>query len=199
MTRTINYSYYHWGPFLYRTCLEQEELNKLKKLCSKKSPLYRESLAGLIKHEHTIEVKEIFPIISPYIESYAKAYIDYTGKNLGPKIELKAAWVNFMTKYESNPLHTHHEDLSFVIYTKVPKELKQEHNENEGNTSPGAINFVQSLDNSKYLVNTHIFMPEVGDFFIFPACLNHGVNHFQSKGERISISGNLRISNGEKI
>ena len=199
MTRTINYSYYHWGPFLYKTCLEQEELNKLKKLCSKKSPHYRKSLAGLIKHEHTIEVKKIFSILSPYIESYIKAFNIYSGKNLGHKIELISSWVNFMTKYESNPLHTHHEDLSFVIYTKVPKELKQEYNESEGNTKPGAINFVQSLDNNKYLVNSHTFIPEVGDFFIFPACLNHGVNHFQSNGERISISGNLRITNGKEI
>ena len=44
-----------------------------------------------------------------------------------------------------------------------------------------------------YLVNSHIFIPEVSDFFIFPACLNHGVNHYQSNGERISVSGNLRI------
>ena len=63
MNRTINYNYYHWGPFLYKTSLEQEELNKLKKICSKKSKDYRKYLAGLIKHEHVIDVKKLFAII----------------------------------------------------------------------------------------------------------------------------------------
>ena len=31
------------------------------------------------------------------------------------------------------------------------------------------------------------------DILIFPASLNHGVNHFESDGERISVSGNLEI------
>ena len=37
-------------------------------------------------------------------------------------------------------------------------------------------------------------MPEVGDFFIFPSSLNHSVNNFQSEGERVSVSGNLKVS-----
>ena len=50
-----------------------------------------------------------------------------------------------------------------------------------------------TLESSKYHINQHSFMPEVGDFFIFPASLHHYVNHFQSEGERISISGNLTV------
>ena len=196
MNRTINYNYYHWGPFLYKTSLEQEELNKLKKICSKKSKDYRKYLAGLIKHEHVIDVKKLFAIISPYVESYAKAYMDYSARPIGKKIELTSAWVNYMTKFESNPMHRHYEDLSFVIYTKIPTELKKEYHESKGNTRPGVINFVQSLNDHENLINSHTFMPEVGDFFIFPACLNHWVNHFQSEGERIYISGNLKINNG---
>ena len=80
---------------------------------------YRKYLAGLIKHEHVIDVKKLFAIISPYVESYAKAYIDYSARPIGKKIELISAWVNYMTKFESNPMHSHDEDLSFVIYTKI--------------------------------------------------------------------------------
>jgi len=196
MTQKINYSYYHWGPFLYKTCLKQEELNKLEKICSKKSQDYRENLAGLIKHEYAINVKKLFAIIAPYIESYVEGYMNYSARPIGKNIELISAWVNYMTKFESNPMHTHDEDLSFVIYTKVPKELKKECNESKGTAKPGAIHFVQILNDDKNLINSHIFIPEVGDFFIFPACLNHYVNSFKCKGERISVSGNLRITNG---
>jgi hypothetical protein len=196
MNKTINYNYFHWGPFLYKTSLEKEEVEKIKNLCSKESKDYRDNLAGLIKHEHVINVEKMFPFILPYVQSYIQAYSTYSNKPMGNKIELKAAWVNYMTKFESNPLHTHDDDLSFVIYTEIPEELKQEVNDTVGNTQPGAINFMYTLGTDKYYVNQHTFIPKVGDLFIFPASLHHSVYHFQSEGERVSVSGNLKITDG---
>ena len=199
MTETnkiINYTFFHWGPFLYKTSLKQEEIEKIKNLCSKELKDYTDNLAGLIKHEHQLDEKKLFSIISPYIQSYSKAYLDYGIKPLGNKIELKAAWVNYMTKFESNPLHTHSNDLSFVIYTQIAEELKKEVKDTISNTKPGSINFVNTLGDKKYNINQHTFTPEVGDLFIFPASLHHSVNHFQSEGERVSVSGNLIITNG---
>ena len=194
--RTINYNFFHWGPFLYKTTMTKKEIDLIKKLCSKKAPEYRKNLAGIIKHEHAVDEKKLFPIINPYLQSYSQAYINYNSKILGSKIKLVSSWVNYMTKFESNPMHTHDDDLSFVIFIKIPKDLREEYNKHIGNTKPGAINFINSLDNRPQLISQHTFFPEVGDLFIFPACLNHGVNHFQSEGERISISGNLKINNG---
>ena len=194
MSRTINYNFYHWGPFLYFTNLEKKELDKIKKLCSKKSKDYRENLAGLIKHEHKIDVKKLFPIIAPYVESYAQGHTSYTAKPIGKNIELISAWVNYMVKGESNPLHSHDEDLSFVIFTKIPEKLREEYFATKGNAKPGMINFVISLQNDKSFIKEHSFFPEVGSFFIFPASLHHYVNAFQCEGERISISGNLKIT-----
>ena len=196
MNQTINYNFFHWGPFLYKTSLEQGEIKKIKNLCSKESKDYRNNLAGLIKHEHVIDVKEMFPIISAYINSYVQAQLDYSGKLLGTKIELISSWVNYMTKFESNPMHTHDDDLSFVIFTEIPKELREEYNNSIGNTKPGAINFINSLDIRPQIISQHTFFPEVGDFFIFPSSLHHFVNSFQCKGERVSISGNLKITDG---
>jgi len=195
VNKTVNYNYYHWGPFLYKTVLELEELEKIKKLCSKKSKDYRKNLAGLIKHEHIVDSKKILPIIYPYLKSYLKAYSNYSLKPIGKKLQLMGVWVNYMTKFESNPYHTHDEDLSFVIYTKIPSDLKKEVKENVGTVRPGTINFMYTLGTEKYNLNRHEFLPKPGDFFIFPASLHHSVNHFQSKGERISISGNLKIIN----
>jgi len=199
--KVINYNFYHWGPFLYKTILQPKELIKIKNLCSKKSKDFRVTLAGLIKHEHVINPKKMFPIISPYVESYLKARYEHynVGKPINNKVKLISSWVNYMTKFESNPVHNHSNDLSFVIYTKIPEELKQEVKDTVGNTLPGEINFIYTLGHDKYQVNSRKFMPEVGDFFIFPASLHHYVNHFQSDGERISISGNIKINNGEKV
>ena len=191
--KTINYNFFHWGPFLYKTSLDQEEINQIKKLCSKKSIDYRKNLAGLIKHEHQVDVKKLFPIIFSYLNSYSQAYLEYSGKFLGNKIELKSSWVNYMTKTESNPLHVHDDDLSFVIFTQIPKNLEKECNKTVGNARPGAINFINTLGKGKFTTNEHTFFPTVGDFFIFPASLHHYVNSFQCEGERISVSGNLIV------
>lgn len=193
--KQINYRFFHWGPFLYKTSLDKKELKEIKNLCSKKTKDYRSRLAGLIKHEYTIDVKKIFPLIVPYFNSYSLAFTDYSGRYLaGEKIELVSCWVNYMTKFESNPIHTHDDDLSFVIYIDLPKELKKEIEECKANEKPGTINFIINLDSTdNKIINQQTFMPEIGDFFIFPASLNHYVNHFQSEGERISISGNLKI------
>jgi hypothetical protein len=194
LIKIINYEFFHWGPFLYKTSLKQKEIEQIKSLCKKnKKKDYRKHLAGLIKQEYTISNEKLFPLILPYLQSYSQAYLNYAGKPMGTKIELVSSWVNYMTKFESNPLHSHEEDLSFVIYTNVPKKLKEEVASTIANTRPGAINFFHTLGTDKYTVNSHEFMPEVGDFFIFPASLNHNVNHFQSEGERISISGNIKI------
>lgn len=193
--KKITYEFFHWGPYLYKTILTAEELNSIKKLCSKKAPDHRKYLAGLLKHEHEVDVKKLFNIIGPYFQSYAQGFLEYRGVILGNKIELKQAWVNFMTKFESNPLHTHDEDLSFVIFTEVPEGLKKEFDEGlNPNSKPGTINFLYKLENRRELQNEHTFFPRVGDFFIFPASLHHYVNSFKSEGERISISGNLTVN-----
>lgn len=196
MDKTINFEFFHWGPFLYKTILTKEEVDQVKKLCSKKNEDYRKSLAGLLKHEHKIDPKKLFPVIAPYLKSYIKAYFDYRGNSMGSKLELKTAWVNYMTKFESNPLHTHDDNLSFVIFLQIPKNLLKEYNDHPGNTKPGCLNFVYHLHDKKQFLNEHTFFPKVGELFIFPAGLHHYVNHFQSDGERISVSGNIKVTNG---
>ena len=195
MNRLIKYTYYHWGPFLYKTKLEKKEISDIKKLCSKKSKDVRESLAGLIKNEHEINVNKLYPIIEPYIQSYSEGFRSYRDINLGEKVSLIRAWVNYMTKFETNPLHVHEEDLSFVIFLNVPKQLIKERNETVSRGhKQGELVFINSLVARDEFITSHNFFPEVGDFFIFPAALHHYVNTFKCSGERISVSGNIKIT-----
>jgi len=192
--KNINYEYFHWGPFLYKTKLTNKEINKIKKLCKKNNMDYRPSLAGLIKNEYAVDVKKLFPIIFPYLDSYSKAIYQERGLVLGNNVTLKSSWVNYMTKHEYNPIHTHDDDLSFVIYLDITKELKKESDLTISNgEKPGSISFINKLSKKKLNINSHSMMPEVGDFLIFPADLNHVVNPFKSKGERVSVSGNIEL------
>jgi len=190
MNKDINYNFFYWGPFLYKTVLSKKELEKIKKLCSKKHKDYRENLAGLIKNEHKIDTKKFFPLIYPYLESYKKAINNQYGIDLENNIKLMSSWVNYMTTGESNPIHRHYGDFSFVIYIKIPKKIKKQ----ISRSTPGSINFLYTLEDQKYTINKHVFIPKEGDFFIFPASLNHYVNSFESDEERISVSGNITLT-----
>ena len=41
-----------------------------------------------------------------------------------------------MTKFESNPIHCHDDDLSFVIFIKIPTALKEEWNNTISSGTP---------------------------------------------------------------
>ena len=196
LIRTINYNFFHWGPFLYKTKLTNKEIEQIKSLCKKnKKKDNRKKLAGLIKHEYTISKNKLFPIIFPYLDSYVKASHEHYKIIPGKKITLKSSWVNYMTKFESNPLHIHDGKLSFVIYLNIPVKLKEEVDNTISNiTKPGTINFVNKLEEgSDLFINNYSFLPEVCDCFIFPAKLSHFVNSFQCEGERVSVSGNIEL------
>ena len=198
MDKKIDYTFFHWGPFLYKTKLTDKEIDQIKSLCKKdKKRDCRKELAGFLKEEYKINKNKLFPIIAPYLESYLKAAYEHYGFTHGKSITLESSWVNYMTKFESNPLHTHSYDLSFILFTKIPENLKKEIEQTvTSDGKPGVINFLHNLPKSKFEINEHRFIPEKNDFFIFPSTLHHYVNHFQSEGERVSVSGNLTINYG---
>tara|TARA_R100001015_G_C4634382_1_gene200787 strand:- start:3495 stop:4109 length:615 start_codon:yes stop_codon:yes gene_type:complete len=196
--KKINYKFFYWGPFLYKTTLNEEEIQKIKNLCNKKGEDVRAKLAGLMNQEYKLNRKKIFKIIAPYLQSYLQAYVEHYGKFVSPKIELTSAWVNYMTKYESNPLHHHEEDLSFVLFLNVPEKLEEEYKTRKSTSKPGVINFMNKLQEDDMYLNSHSFFPRVGDFYIFPANLPHYVNGFSCDGERISVSGNVKFHTPKK-
>jgi len=198
----MNYKYYHWGPFLYQSLMNKIEINSIKKLCKKDvKKNATKLLSGLIDHEYSIDNNKLIKIMSPYIKSYLESYVKWSGKKtLGNQIQITDSWVNYMTKYETNPMHTHSEDLSFVIFLKVPKELHNEFKQHENHRRrPGVLTFIMTLNERKNFISNQAFFPAVGDIFIFPANLHHEVNSFKCKGERISVSGNLKINNVKNI
>ena len=106
-------------------------------------------------------------------------------------------WVNYQRKLEYNPPHSHSGDLSFVIYLQVPNELVEERNESVGkrrNFGPGAICFEYGFHDAQFCISDGFRFPEVGELLIFPAWLKHYVFAFKSDVERVSVSGNIKLS-----
>ena len=115
-----------------------------------------------------------------------------------PKIEkeewmtqMKSAWLISQWEGEYNPIHIHTEcSLSTVMYLKVPEFLPSTKPERDDD---GCIMFIGAGHQSSRLTRNIIkIKPKVGDFYIFPAHLQHCVYPFKTDGdyERRSMSFN---------
>ena len=199
--REIKYNFLHWGPWVCHFRLLPEELEAFNKL--QDGVNFQKGLAGHLKDEYELDRNRVFTIIYPYLSSYVQGIYDYRQVKLKPGFDLRSAWINRQKKNEFNPPHTHDDDLSFVVYTKVPEGLRKECEEAVHNSpGPGCITFDFNIPGGTFknlFLNTHAHLPSVGDMFIFPAVLPHWVYPFKTtEGERVSISGNVRFYDGQK-
>ena len=111
-----------------------------------------------------------------------------------PNYLLRSMWINYQRQNEFNPPHDHGDDISFVIYLKIPEEIKEEFKNYKGRSAgPGGLSFIYGEGNRQAITYQSHF-PTVGDMFIFPAWLKHYVAPFKSDVERISVSGNVAFN-----
>ena len=200
--RRIEYNFLHWGPFVTQYKLLTKEIEDLNKI--EEGQEFNKGLAGHITDEYELSKEKVFEIIKPYLQSYVQGFWDYRKIKLANSFTMVNAWINRQKKYEFNPPHTHDDDLSFVIYTKIPEGLEKECRESVSNSpGPGCIvfdfNMPSSAGGNKMFLQTHAHLPSVGDMFIFPAGLPHWVYPFtKTEGERVSISGNIKFNDSQK-
>jgi len=194
INRSSSYNVFYWGPLLFKAKIHSKDLKKFTKLCSKKSSLFNDSLAGVIDHQHYVSASRFAALIDPYLGFFQHGYKQWYGKLLTKKIITVQAWVNFMAAGEFNPPHIHENcDFSSVVFVKVPKKLKEEYEKFPGNgIGPGALSFMygEECSHSISFIN---FFPEEGDLYIFPSMLKHFVSPFMCKEERISMSANFKL------
>jgi len=194
--------FYYFGPLLFQTKINDNDINKILLLCIKeKNKDCRKKLAGHIKEEYMINTDELNNILIPYLNDYPQYFEHWYGKKI-KFIKTNSSWVNFMKAGEFNPPHTHSDcDFSCVIYLDIPNELIKENKEHIGSGlgkgGPGAISFRGAISNVEYNNNKVDCFPEKGDFFIFPATLEHFVYPFKSNCERISVSANFKFTTEE--
>jgi len=109
---------------------------------------------------------------------------------------LSSMWVNCQKDNEYLPVHHHTAAaVSAIMYLKIPELLPGGQSFYSNKDSDGTIIFTNNVAKDN-LWGTPILeiQPEVGDFFIYPASLDHQVNPFSSpvdgERERRSIAFN---------
>ena len=203
--KVVDYSHLNWGPFVMKTKMPDYIINKLKTEGKKAKESYNNKLAGHLDHQflYPNNVQQWFyQEIHPIITAYRKGHCKYHGvEDLNVDFIADDLWVNYMKAGDFNPKHTHGGDYSFVLFLDVPEKLRQEALKFEGTSSkPASLMFEFTQQAKPRWATTGISVfPETGDFFLFPALLQHWVCPFKSKVTRISVSGNLRIINRDKL
>jgi len=195
----VSIDMFNWGPCVIRLRINEEFQNLLIDEAKNNKDDYRGKLAGQIDDEtgYSDESRnKIVPYVSSALGLYNKAYEAYTKKKFEkqPEYIMSALWINHQKANEFNPPHDHDGKLSFVIYLKIPEELKKENEAYKGKScGPGGIQFIYG-EGPRDAITYMSYFPRERDMFIFPAWLKHWVSPFQSDCTRISVSGNIHDS-----
>ena len=164
---------------------------------------HAQNLAGNVKKEvrypqSWMSTKEFKPVVH-YMGEMVKAYISIppASETISPefvgKLLIESMWMVSQWAGDFNPFHIHEGQLSGVIYLRIPPGLKQEYSEEDHYPSVGDIVFFHGQA-ATFSGHKMQHTPKVGDIFLFPNWLSHGVYPFRTKGqERRSVSFNLQL------
>ena len=112
-------------------------------------------------------------------------------KNINWLTQMKSCWIISQWEGEYNPIHVHTEcQMSTVMYLKIPEFLPGVKPDRDDG---GCIMFIGGAGGGSRLTRNLLkVQPKVGDFYIFPAHLQHTVYPFRTDGdfERRSVSFN---------
>ena len=201
----LKYGHINWGPYVMKTEMPKYIIKKMLVEGKKTKQSYNKHLAGHLKYQYLYPAniqKWFYQEIHPIISAYRKGHCKYHGlEDLNVEMIADDLWVNYMKPGDFNPKHTHGGDYSFVLFLDSPKELEKEAKEFEGTSvQPGSLLFEYTQQaRPRWSTTGASAFPKTGDFYMFPALLQHWVCPFKSKVTRISVSGNLRITNRDKL
>ena len=190
----IKYGILHWGPCVVKTKVDQATLDLLLSEGEESKEDASPELAGVLKNQFHYRDKNKFQNFMEGIFNLYNAAMDQWKKTTDKTPStffLEKLWINYQGPNEFNPPHSHGGALSFVIFAKIPLELRVENQDYKGlSAGPGGITFLYGDIEDRCITNHSVF-PEEGDMYIFPAWVKHWVYPFKSDCTRISISGNV--------
>ena len=148
MAEQIKIQTFNWGPCVTKFKIKPEYGKQLLDEAKFNDVDFRSKLAGQIDVETAYREEaqaKMLPWLSAYFGVYDQAFERHINKkhDIKPHYVLSALWINYQKQNEFNPPHDHDGKLSFVIYLKIPEELKKENAAYKGKScGPGGIQFL---------------------------------------------------------
>ena len=162
------------------------------------------NLAGHIKEEYLYENRpteiDNFFLNKGFENENIKYYMDNIQiLTKSVPIVIDKLWCNFMKKHEFNPIHKHAGLLSFIVFLKIPYDLKEEDKVyadiEEKTKKTSRLEFI-NFNSTFGLVPRPLDVDKSFEnkLLIFPSNYHHQVYPFYtSDEERITVSGNVRF------
>lgn len=169
----------------------------LQKQVDAKPAAYNNQLAGQLETELVYNLNGDFrDCIDRTFQEYRRRFNFYPNHDY---LIDNSSWVNFQKKHEYNPIHYHHQDISWVIWVTIPYNLEDEMNlahvkESNFKTASMFAFIYNKLDGGIESHNIPVDKTWQGTLIMFPAYLKHQVYPFYTSDEyRISIAGNIKV------
>ena len=166
------------------------------------------NLAGNVKQEvryppdflNSDEFKPVIAALQIIVQQYISIppASDTISINDVGSMSISSMWIVSQYAGDFNPMHVHDGELSGVIYTRIPPDLKEEYKKEDHFPCVGDIHFMCGQA-AKFSGHNFQATPKVGDIFLFPSWLSHEVYPFRTPNqERRSMSFNLDIKRRDK-
>ena len=180
-------------------------LKGASKKAKEKGEKANNTLVGHIKEEYYIKSSPKkflkFLVQCASSEVFNKQLAKVTCVSENRPLYLHSLWVNYMKKHEFNPPHNHSGILSFIIFVKIPYDLKEEEKKfvmgNKKNllSHTSKLAFLNTGPDGSILIDClNIDKSFEGKMLMFPSAQMHEVFPFYtSNNYRITVSGNLRL------
>ena len=210
-----------FGPTIYRGRLSDEEIIHMQSVAKdtlEANKRIGKMLVGIMKDHFAAQVTDypkFLGIIRKHLVTYAKYENDrrnaltFEGDGIVQdegEIDWdsftfslgKGPWINFQKAGEYQPCHEHVGEISSVVYIDMPPEIaKEEYTKDTNVNCPGQIEFLYGSGDIGS-TGTQKFIPQTGDFLLFPSALKHIAYPFHTENvTRISMSFNVLTWNVE--
>jgi len=183
----IDYTMFTLGTSIVKFNLPMElidDINKAYDENSKNLKSWNDNLAGKIREEKDVN-KMLTPDMQKAFLGCFNQYVKFT-QNLKWNCTLSQAWINEMKSGEYNPIHYHTSKnsvvgLSSVLMLKRPNWYGVEASREE-KPANGWLEFTGG-DQSPLSMSQIRVDAQVGEFYVFPYTVRHGVYPFNSTDE----------------
>ena len=153
---------------------------------------YNSNLAGKIVREHRVD-KVLPESVKRYFEDRFNDYL--VAVKIARIAHPASAWINEMVEHEYNPMHLHmgktEIGLTSVLCLKKPDDYGVEiaRKDDPVYDTNGRLELVGN-GGGMFSYNQHKVDLKVGDLYVFPYDMKHGVYPFTGKGVRRTLSYN---------
>jgi uncharacterized protein (TIGR02466 family) len=181
-----------FGPLIGRCRLEQPWLELINR--SADAQVQTDQSTEFALPQELLQLQR--PAAGTLLQTLSRSIVRYVESVQGTapsKLTFEHVWIVSQVANTASPVHFHSGDVSGILYLKVPNLAADSPASNYIlGRRQGQINFLHG--GKQFLSRSLIsFAPVVGDLYLFPSWLLHGVEPFDGSGERRSLSFNVAL------